>query len=156
MLAGLYTFIEMILAALAVIASVGVLIIVHTPQQIEPSYSLRKLSNALCRFVCMKNLYEQEDSSPSRSTGIKRIKVAPMTITGDSKEHGKSQIPNANNGEEKEEQDDDEEADYSEEYAFYALVIDRTLFWLFLFLNIILMIVLLAIYPCFSTQKSAD
>ena len=146
----------MILAALAIIATVCVLIIVHTPHQIEPSYFLRKLCNALCRFVCTKNLYEQEDSSPSHSAGMKRIKVAPMTIKSDSKKQGESQIPNVNNEEGKEEQDDDEEADYSEEYAFYVLVIDRALFWLFLFLNIVVMITLLAIYPCFSTAKSTD
>ena len=142
----------MILAALAVIATVGVLIIVHTPQQIEPSYTLRKICNVLCRFVCMKNLYNEIDCSLSHSD-IRKIKEAKTMKTSDSKEQCDPEIIEVNNGNRKE---DDEEEDYSEEYAFYALVIDRTLFWLFLFLNIILMITLLAIYPSFSTAKDIE
>ena len=138
----------MILAALAVIATVCVLNIVHTPQQLEPTRAMRKLCKALCRFVCMRNLYEQENSSLFHQS-IKTIKVAPMVTTSELKGcciHHTHDVDNDN-----EVLSSNEETDYSEEYTFYALVIDRTLFWLFLALNFILIVVLLVIYPSFST-----
>lgn len=42
---------------------------------------------------------------------------------------------------------DGEEWPWEEEWEIYAIILDRALFWLFLFVNLIVIVAFLAVYP---------
>ena len=126
----------MILGALAVVASIFTENICHLQKNQKPSRSLRRLCNNLCRLMLMKNIYYHREDIFASRISIQPLAVEKMAVTIFEKQL-KEEL--------------EEGTDYSEEYAFYSTVIDRSLFWVFLIVNISVAIFLLAIYPQAST-----
>lgn len=134
----------MILSALSVLASIATLNIAHLPRKRQPSRTMRRLCHVLCRLICMINVYAHPDVSTATCSSSQ---IVPETES-DSNENVAKQTTKTTTTIVRE-----EEADYSEEHAFYSMVIDRSLFWIFLFVNLVLIIGMLAIYPLTSAPN---
>lgn len=134
----------MILSALSVLASIATLNIAHLPRNRQPSRTMRRLCHVLCRLICLTNVHAHRDVSMATCSSSK---IVPETESY-SNENKTKQMTKTTATSVKE-----EEADYSEEHAFYSMVIDRSLFWIFLFVNLVLIIGMLAIYPLTSAPN---
>lgn len=130
--AGVYTMIAMMFAAVSVLASIISLNIAHLPSKRQPGRKMRRVFHLLCRFAFMTNVYAQNDVAISTSQIMPLSETkSPATFTSA----------------------DGEVADYSEEYTFYSLVLDRALFSVLLFSNLVVIIIMLIIYPLFSVPN---